>query len=201
MHAILNKLLYEQENRRSAVLVTVIREEGSAPRGLGASMLVGEKGRLVGSIGGGAVERATLILFGDRLRREYRMMRTPEGFSVTLDAPERPEALWYSIRLETEDEESFICPNETGCDGELCRSERGGFRLTVYRADFETPAWFRHAVMYQVFPDRFAFSDDDTAARGIAYHEALGQILCAAGMMVFYYAANRFFLNKFTRKG
>ena len=57
MHAILNKLLYEQENRRSAVLVTVIREEGSAPRGLGASMLVGEKGRLVGSIGGGAVER------------------------------------------------------------------------------------------------------------------------------------------------
>ena len=147
------------------------REYRDPPRALRC----GEKLTIAFRLLGGAVERATLILFGDRLRREYRMMRTPEGFSVTLDAPERPEALWYSIRLETEDGESFICPNETGCDGELCRSERGGFRLTVYRADFETPAWFRHAVMYQVFPDRFAFSDDDTAREGIRYHLSLGQ--------------------------
>ena len=68
-----------------------------------------------------------------------------------------------------------ICPDETGYCGEVCGGERGGFRLTVFRADFETPAWFRHAVMYQVFPDRFAFSDDDTAEKGVAYHRALGQ--------------------------
>ena len=29
--------------------------------------------------------------------------------------------------------------------------------------------------MYQVFPDRFAFSDDDTARRGVEYHTRLGQ--------------------------
>ena len=29
--------------------------------------------------------------------------------------------------------------------------------------------------MYQIFPDRFAFSDDDTASRGIEYHKSLGQ--------------------------
>ena len=29
--------------------------------------------------------------------------------------------------------------------------------------------------MYQAFPDRFAFSDDDTAEKGVAYHLALGQ--------------------------
>ena len=57
MIALLNKLLYEQDYCRNTVLVTVIRENGSAPRGVGASMLVGEKGRLVGSIGGGAVEK------------------------------------------------------------------------------------------------------------------------------------------------
>ena len=57
MIALLNKLLYEQDYQRNTVLVTVIRENGSAPRGIGASMLVGEKGRLVGSIGGGAVEK------------------------------------------------------------------------------------------------------------------------------------------------
>ena len=29
--------------------------------------------------------------------------------------------------------------------------------------------------MYQIFPDRFAFSQDGTAEEGIAYHKALGQ--------------------------
>ncbi len=57
MQTILHKLLYEQDYGRDTVLVTVIRERGSAPRGTGASMLVGGKGRLTGSIGGGAVER------------------------------------------------------------------------------------------------------------------------------------------------
>ena len=37
-------------------LVTVVADRGSAPRGAGAAMLVGEKGRITGSIGGGAVE-------------------------------------------------------------------------------------------------------------------------------------------------
>ena len=147
------------------------REYRDPPRALRC----GERLKLAFRLLGGAVERATLLLFGDRLRREYEMDRTADGFSVTLDAPERAEALWYSFRLETGDGEYFICPNETGCDGELCRDERGGFRLTVYRADFKTPEWFRHAVMYQIFPDRFGFSDDDTARRGIDYHLALGQ--------------------------
>lgn len=38
------------------VLVTVIASSGSTPRGSGARMLVGKKGRLAGTIGGGAVE-------------------------------------------------------------------------------------------------------------------------------------------------
>ena len=123
----------------------------------------------------GTVESATLILFGDRLRRELEMDRTAEGFSARFDAPMKAEALWYSMRLKTPEGERFLCPNETGCDGELYDTEHGGFRFTVYRADFETPAWFRRAVMYQVFPDRFAFSDDGTAERGLAYHLSLGQ--------------------------
>ncbi|NLM15611.1 MAG: XdhC family protein [Clostridiaceae bacterium] len=38
------------------VLVTVIASSGSTPRGSGARMLVGKKGRLAGTIGGGTVE-------------------------------------------------------------------------------------------------------------------------------------------------
>lgn len=38
------------------VLVTVIESSGSTPRGAGAQMLVGKSGRIIGTIGGGAVE-------------------------------------------------------------------------------------------------------------------------------------------------
>ena len=38
------------------VLVTVIASSGATPRGAGARMLVGRKGRICGTIGGGAVE-------------------------------------------------------------------------------------------------------------------------------------------------
>ena len=54
MRRIFSKLLYEIEEERSVMLVTVVADRGSAPRGAGAAMLVGEKGRITGSIGGGA---------------------------------------------------------------------------------------------------------------------------------------------------
>ena len=38
------------------VMVTVLKKEGSSPRGRGSRMLVGEYGKIKGSIGGGAVE-------------------------------------------------------------------------------------------------------------------------------------------------
>lgn len=47
---------------RPVVLVTVIASSGATPRGAGARMLVGEEGRISGTIGGGAVEyRSTEI--------------------------------------------------------------------------------------------------------------------------------------------
>ena len=44
------------------VMVTVVAASGATPRGAGARMLVGERGRICGTIGGGAVEyRSTQI--------------------------------------------------------------------------------------------------------------------------------------------
>ena len=123
----------------------------------------------------GRVERAFLILHGDLMHREIPMEREGMRFRVRFTAPERAAALWYSFRLETRDSSHWLCPDESGNKGRLYGYAAPGFRLTVYRKNFETPAWFRRCVMYQVFPDRFAFSDDDTAEKGIAYHRALGQ--------------------------
>ena len=64
-----------------AVLVTIVASSGSAPRGTGARMLVTEKGRICGTIGGGAVEYkseqlAAEILQTKRSRQEnFRLFK------------------------------------------------------------------------------------------------------------------------------
>ena len=56
MDAIFSKLAYLMEEGTGAVLVTIVRKDGSAPRGAGSQMLVTAQGRLVGTIGGGPAE-------------------------------------------------------------------------------------------------------------------------------------------------
>ena len=137
---------------------------------------VGRELRLAFCCRGGQISRAELVLWGDDFEHSWSMEQDGDMYYVNIPTPEKPKALWYAFYAETESSAHWLCPDETGYLGRLCPRREGGFRLTVYAPDFETPAWFRRSVMYQIFPDRFAFSDDDTAARGIAYHEALGQI-------------------------
>lgn len=65
MLTIANALLQELQAGRNTMLVTIIAEGGSAPRGAGAQMLVGEQGRITGTVGGGPVE-----LKGEQLAKE-----------------------------------------------------------------------------------------------------------------------------------
>ena len=52
MNTIFAKLLYEMEKKHDTVIATIISDQGSTPRGAGSQMLVGQSGRLVGTIGG-----------------------------------------------------------------------------------------------------------------------------------------------------
>lgn len=45
---------------QTSVLVTIIDQAGSTPRGLGTQMLVGAKGILAGTVGGGAIEQRAI---------------------------------------------------------------------------------------------------------------------------------------------
>ncbi|SPF40665.1 Xanthine and CO dehydrogenases maturation factor, XdhC/CoxF family [Candidatus Desulfosporosinus infrequens] len=54
---IIQTILNLQTTQAKAVLATIIRTEGSTPRGLGTQMLVMETGQIVGTIGGGTAER------------------------------------------------------------------------------------------------------------------------------------------------
>lgn len=138
-------------------------------------LCAGDELRLAFRVLCGRVWGATLVVCSDEGRQEYPMHREGKYYAVTFVPSEKPQALWYFFRLETEEGTHFLCPEQTGFVGRIYGRESGAFRLTVAMRDFETPAWFRRSVMYQVFPDRFAFSDDDTAQRGVEYHRALGQ--------------------------
>lgn len=61
MQSIFAKLLYEMEKQHDTVLVTIVNESGSTPRGIGAQMLVNKHGLQVGTIGGGNVENLSIL--------------------------------------------------------------------------------------------------------------------------------------------
>ena len=163
--------------RRAKENLIVAEHDGSREeyRNPPRALRCGERVTVTFRLLSGRISGAVLEVFGDDFFQSVPMTEDGGRYAAAFDAPETAQALWYAIRLEAQEGEYYVCPDETGCFGEVCGSRRGGFRLTVYRADFETPDWFRHAVMYQVFPDRFAFSNDGTAEKGIAYHLALGQ--------------------------
>lgn len=71
MKLIFENIVREIDAGRAAVLATITEHHGSAPRGAGAQMLVGESGRLAGTVGGGTIEYEALRL-ADRLLREKR---------------------------------------------------------------------------------------------------------------------------------
>lgn len=84
MRRILSKLLYEMQDGHDTVLATIVAEIGSTPRGMGAQMLVNAGGLVIGTIGGGAVEKEAEELAKQLLRKkkdgvhEYKLHRNAE---------------------------------------------------------------------------------------------------------------------------
>ena len=122
-----------------------------------------------------AFDEAFVELYGDNFKREIPMNSDEAGWHAVFLAPETPAALWYRFRVVSRESFQWICPAPDGIHSWLRSSAHDGFRFTVTVPGFETPDWFRHAVMYQVFPDRFAFSDNKTAEEGVVYHQSLRQ--------------------------
>ncbi|MBQ6465967.1 MAG: glycoside hydrolase family 13 protein [Oscillospiraceae bacterium] len=161
---------------KSPLILTALHDtrEAACRRPFGAARC-GEEVFLGFRLASGRVWEAALLLRGEGLREERPMARTDEGFGCSFYAPATAGALRYCFRIDTPEGTRYLGPDGSGLLGFLFDREPEGFRLTVYEKEFDTPAWFRRSVMYQIFPDRFAFSDDGTAERGIEYHRALGQ--------------------------
>ena len=165
-------ILRRSSRSELALLHNSLEEAYRSPLG---AVPEGETVQLALRVLSGEVERAYLHLYGDSFENEIPMKRQGDLYRCRFRVPDTAEALWYCFRVETGTSSHWLCPDETGYRGRLYGFQAPGFRLTVYRKDFVTPEWFRRCVMYQIFPDRFAFSEDDTARCGIAYHKGLGQ--------------------------
>lgn len=71
--------------RHDLILASIIAQDGSSPRGLGAQMLIGSEGRLCGTVGGGAVEHQC-IQYAQKLLEEKQSCE--KFFALTQKAKE-----------------------------------------------------------------------------------------------------------------
>ena len=94
-------------------------------------------------------------------------------FAVTITAPDQPELMWYSFRLQKPDG-SVTWLDKNG----YCREASTPWQQTVYRPS-QYPAWFGKGITYQIFPDRFFCSGTPADPKGMLgnrwLHEKWGE--------------------------
>ena len=109
----------------------------------------------------------------------------PTRVAGRIDTAGEPRVLLYRFWVELADGTRAVCvPDPAGratgswlhsAGHAAARDPLPWFRLTVYTPDFCTPAWMHGAIMYQVFPDRFAPGDPARTAAGIRAHGQAGR--------------------------
>ena len=88
-------------------------------------------------------------------------LSAPEGqgedYYTNIEAPEKPGLLWYYFELVIGDEKYYYGNNERtlGGIGGVYGTIPPRYQITVYRREASTPYWYKKAIMYQIFVDRF----------------------------------------------
>lgn len=79
-------------------------------------------------------------------------------YEKELVMPEKPCLVWYYFEVVTDLETVYYGNNRENLGGKGVASSKkpdNSFQITVYNESYKTPEWFRRAVAYQIFPDRF----------------------------------------------
>ncbi len=79
------------------------------------------------------------------------------SFEASIMMPEEPQLVWYFFEVKIEEEVLYYgrLNNEESGEGEIYKEVPPSWQITVYDPSYETPSWWKHATMYQIFPDRF----------------------------------------------
>ena len=77
-------------------------------------------------------------------------------YEVQVTVSEKPCLSWYRFEAVSGDGVRHVlgAPDDSGC-GEGRMGATTDFQITVYDADYKTPAWMVDGVMYQIMVDRF----------------------------------------------
>lgn len=99
----------------------------------------------------------------------------PEKFySLEITMPEKGGLVWYYFIIVTADRTYYYGnnPEQLGGLGQLYQDYAPpAFQITVYQKGAKTPDWFKHAVMYQIFPDRFCRAGNEIIEKhGAVFH-------------------------------
>ena len=87
--------------------------------------------------------------------------RKKRKYVYRLAVPEQGCLLWYYFKVETAGKIFYYGNNreQLGGWGQGSEKEPPSFQITVYDCQAKTPDWLKHAVVYQIFPDRFYRGD------------------------------------------
>ena len=125
-------------------------------------------------------ERITSVkvrLWQDRVGESVQPMESDlEGkyYEARVKMPDDGTLLWYYFIITVDGRDYFYCNNDErlGGVGIVCDEPRASYQITVYRQGAKTPDWFKHAVMYQIFPDRFYRKGDKIIEKPNAIYHA-----------------------------
>lgn len=94
------------------------------------------------------------------------------GFSLTLTLPEQTGVLWYFFVIDTPIGRRYYGKTERGGGaGALTDTPPESWQITVFKPT-PLPDWYRGAVAYQIFPDRFRRGRDWQTRQAAASHPA-----------------------------
>ena len=94
-------------------------------------------------------------------------------FTGEIIMPEKGCLIWYYFIISMTDGTWYYGnnPEQLGGRGQIYDHEPPSFQITVYNRGAKTPDWFKHAIMYQIFPDRFCrVGDKIVPKKGAVYH-------------------------------
>ena len=114
------------------------------------------------------VESVKVYTWQETLGASYKKMEPSawdeNHYIVDLQMPEEGCLVWYYFIVRLEDESLLYYGNsqeQMGGEGKVEKTVPTSYQITVYKADAVTPDWFKKAVMYQIFPDRFYRSGNE----------------------------------------
>ena len=107
-------------------------------------------------------ESVNLHLWGDGIPEQIlEMDQLGSTFSYMLNLPEDPCVLFYYFSVIYPDKTVYYGnnPDCMGGEGQIYEDSPASYQITLYNS-VPVPKWYKDAIVYQIFPDRFARSSD-----------------------------------------